>query len=127
MKVRAMAIYITPSGIQGEPLYLRMKIATGLGFTAIANNDGLVEIVAEVTTATVQLGQSSIQVINLILPMTLQVDAITLRKTLNPWFLGNRGTQAENSQYVVTQINSDFIVGYETADEDTVTLYLAQR
>ena len=122
-----MALYINTYGSQGLPLYLVMKIATGMGATGVANYDGLVEIVAEVATPMVALGQVSTQLINLIKPMTLHVDYTTLAKTFTPWFLGNSGTKKEGAQTVVTQVNSDYVVGITTADKDTVTLYLAQR
>lgn len=113
------------------PLYLRMKIATGLGFTAAAGTDGLVEIISEVTIIEGYLARGVPPlptVINLIQPMVLKVDPNTLAKTLTPWFLGNSGAiPYANSGTVGAQINTDFIVGLETADTDTVTLYLAQR
>lgn len=124
---------ITIINAQGTypPLYLRMKIATGLGFTAAAGTDGLVEIISEVTFTEGYLTRGAPPLptmINLILPMVLHVDANTLAKTLTPWFLGNSGAiPYANSGSAGSQINTDFIVGYETADTDTVTLYLAQR
>lgn len=125
-----MITIINAQGV-ASPLYLRMKIATGLGFTAAAGTDGLVEIISEVTFTEGYLTRGAPPlptVINLILPMVLKVDANTLAKTLTPWFLGNSGaTPKANSGLVTAQINTDFIVGIETADTNSVNLYLAQR
>jgi hypothetical protein len=122
-----MGLYLGTYGSQGSPAYLVMKIATGIGATGVANYDGLVEIVAEVTIPMIVPGQVSTQLIHLYKPMTLHVDYTTLAKTFTPWFLGNSGSPYIGAQTVVTQVNSDYVVGVTTADTDTVTKYLAQR